>query len=87
MNDEMGFIVAHSLAEYPLWQAEAALAATAQQLVHVATGEGTSSLDSPYLRHYRALYALRRSKPMRAARQQHWGIDFARSTGSTFRSR
>ena len=42
MNDEMGFIVTHSLAEYPLSQAEAAIAATAQQLVHVATGEGTN---------------------------------------------
>src|SRR6476469_6706037 len=28
MNDEMGFIVLHSLAEYPLWQAEAAIAAS-----------------------------------------------------------
>src|ERR1700744_5755566 len=37
LNDEMGFIVLHSLAEYPVWQAEAAIVATAQQLVHVAT--------------------------------------------------
>jgi hypothetical protein len=37
----MGHIAARSLADYPLWQAEAALAATAHQLVDVATGEGT----------------------------------------------
>ena len=42
LNDEMGLIVRQSLAEYPLRQAEAALVATAQQLVHVATGEGTN---------------------------------------------
>ena len=44
LNDEMGFIVLRSLAEYPAWQAEAALAATAQQLVRVATGEGTLAI-------------------------------------------
>ena len=42
LNDEMGFIVRQSLAEYPLRQAEAAIVATAQQLVHVGTGEGTN---------------------------------------------
>src|SRR6185437_10855729 len=41
LNDEMGYIVTHSLADYPLWQAEAALASTAKQLTMVATGEGT----------------------------------------------
>ena len=41
LNDEMEFIVRRSLAEHPLWQAEAALVATAQQLAEVATGEGT----------------------------------------------
>ena len=58
LNDEMGFIVLHSLAEYPAWQAEAALAATAQQLVQVATGEGTNDWIRPYLRHHRALYSV-----------------------------
>ena len=42
LNDEMGLIVRQSLAEYPLRQAEAAIVATAQQLVHVGTGEGTN---------------------------------------------
>src|ERR1700744_6377189 len=43
LNDEMEFIVRRSLAEYPLWQAEAALVATAQQLTDVATGEGSDN--------------------------------------------
>ncbi len=57
LNDEMGFIVTHSLAEYPLWQAEAAL------VVHrAATGPRRDRrrhrpLDLSYLRHYRALHA------------------------------
>ena len=55
LNDEMGFIVLHSLAEYPAWQAEAALTATAQQLVHVAHRRRHQWLDRPYLRHHRAL--------------------------------
>ena len=71
-----GFIALHSLAEYPAWQAEAALAATAQQLVHVATGEGTIG----WLPHTYAIierYLPAQAKAMRAARQQHWDINFA----------
>ena len=42
LSDEMGHIVVGSLKDYPAWQAgAAALKATAEQLVHVATGEGT----------------------------------------------
>ena len=37
LDDEMSFIVRRSLIEHPLWQAEAALVATAQQLADVAT--------------------------------------------------
>jgi hypothetical protein len=76
MNEEMGFIALHSLAEYPLWQAEAAITATAQQLVHVATGEGTIG----WLPHTYGIierYVPAQAAPMRAARQQHWDIDFA----------
>jgi hypothetical protein len=76
MNEEMGFIALHSLAEYPLWQAEAAITATAQQLVHVATGEGSSG----WLPHTYGIierYVPAQAAPMRAARQQHWDIDFA----------
>jgi hypothetical protein len=75
MNDEMGFIVLHSLAEYPAWQAEAAVVATAQQLVHVATGEGTDS----WLPHTYGIierYIPAQVARMRAARQQHGRLDF-----------
>jgi hypothetical protein len=75
LDDEMGFIVQHSLAEYPGWQAEAALIATGQQLVDVATGEGTVK----WLPHTRGIierYVPTQTKAMRAARQQRRGIDF-----------
>jgi hypothetical protein len=75
LNDEMGFIVVRSLAEYPARQAEAALAATAQQLAHVATGEGTS-VWIPHTYGIIEHYIPAQLKPMRAARQQHWQLDF-----------
>ena len=40
LNDEMRTIVLESIKAYPLWQLEAALSASARQLVKVATGEG-----------------------------------------------
>jgi hypothetical protein len=76
MNDEMGFIVKQSLADYPLWQARAAAAATVDQLLHVATGEGTNG----WLPHTYGIierYIPSQTKPMRGAHQQHWDIDFA----------
>jgi hypothetical protein len=76
LNDEMGFIVTHSLAEYPAWQAEAAVAATAQQLVQVATGEGTNGWI-PHTYGIIERYLPAQLKPMRAAHQQHWDINFA----------
>jgi nitrogen fixation-related uncharacterized protein len=76
LNDEMGFIVMHSLAEYPRWQAEAAIAATAQQLVHVATGEGTNGWI-PHTYGIIERYIPAQTKPMRSAHQQHWDINFA----------
>jgi hypothetical protein len=76
MNDEMGFIVTHSLAEYPLWQAQAAAAATAKQLVSVATGEGTNGWI-PHTYGIIERYLPAQLKPMRAAHQQHWDINFA----------
>jgi hypothetical protein len=75
MNDEMGFIVTRSLAEYPLWQAEAAIVATARQLVHVATGEGTNGWI-PHTYGIIERYLPAQLEPMRAARQQHWDINF-----------
>jgi hypothetical protein len=76
LNDEMGLIVTHSLAEYPLWQAEAAIEATAQQLVSVATGEGTNGWI-PHTYGIIERYVPSQLKPMRAAHQQHGDIDFA----------
>ena len=76
LNDEIGFIVTHSLADYPLWQAEAALSATARQLVHVATGEGTNGWI-PHTYGIIERYIPSQLKPMRAAHQQHWDINFA----------
>jgi hypothetical protein len=75
LNDEMGFIVLHSLAEYPAWQAEAALAATARQLTLVATGEGASGWI-PHTYGIIERYIPSQLAPMRAARQQHWQLDF-----------
>ena len=76
LNDEMGLIVRQSLVEYPLRQAEAAIVATAQQLVLVGTGEGTNG----WIGHTYGIierYLPAQLKPMRAAYQQHWDIDFA----------
>jgi hypothetical protein len=76
MNDEMGYIATHALAEYPLWQAKAAVVATVDQLLHVATGEGTTG----WLPHTYGIidrYIPSQTKPMRAAHQQHWEINFA----------
>ena len=75
LSDEMGFIVLNSLAEYPAWQAKAALTGTAQQLVQVATGEGIGVwLGHTYGIVERFLPA--QMKPMRAAQQQRWHFDF-----------
>ena len=75
MNDEMSFIVTRSLAEYPLWQAEAAIVATARQLVHVGTGEGTHGWI-PHTYGIIERYVPAQLKPMRAAHQQNWQLDF-----------
>jgi hypothetical protein len=76
LDDEMGFIVRRSLVEHPLWQAEAALVATAQQLADVATGEGTQKWI-PHTSGIIERYLPAQVAPMRAARQQHRDIDFA----------
>ena len=75
LDDEMGFIVLHSLAEYPAWQAGAALAATAEQLTEVATGEGTNGWI-PHTYGIIEHYIPAQLGPMRAAHQQHWEINF-----------
>ncbi|MBR0777922.1 hypothetical protein JQ625_24080 [Bradyrhizobium diazoefficiens] len=76
LSDEMGTIVVDSLADYPAWQAGAALRALGQQLLHVATGEG-SSVWIPHTYGIIERYIPAQIAPMRAARQQHWGIDFS----------
>jgi hypothetical protein len=75
LNDEMGYIALHSLAEYPAWQAKAAIAATAQQLTDVATGEGTT-VWIPHTYGIIEYYIPGQLKAMRAARQQHHELDF-----------
>ncbi len=75
LNDEMGLIVRRSLVEYPLRQAEAAIVATAQQLVHVGTGEGTNG----WIGHTYGIierFIPSQVKPMRAAYQQQQDVDF-----------
>ena len=75
LNDEMGHIVVGALKDYPLWQIEAALKATGEQLVKVATGEGTLG----WLPHTYGIierYIPSQSKSMHAAHQQHWDINF-----------
>jgi hypothetical protein len=75
MNDEMGYIVVQSLKDYPAWQAGAALRAMGQQLLHVATGEGTNGWI-PHTYGIIERYVPAQVAPMRAARQQHWAINF-----------
>ncbi len=65
----------HSLAEYPLWQAEAAIVATGHQLVSVGTGEGTNGWI-PHTYGIIERYIPAQVKPMRAAHQQHWDFNF-----------
>ncbi|WP_245269882.1 hypothetical protein [Nitrobacter hamburgensis] len=76
MNGEMEFIATQALAAYPLWQTEAAVEATAEQLVQVGTGEGTTGWI-PHTYGIIERYLPEQVKAMRAARQQHWNIKFA----------
>lgn len=75
LGDEMGTIVERSLADYPVWQAGAALRAMGQQLLHVATGEG-ASVWIPHTYGIIERYIPAQVAPMRAARQQHWELNF-----------
>ena len=76
LGDEMRTIVLGSLRDYPALQAETALAATARQLVDVATGEGIlTTIWHTYgiIERYTPSVA----PAMRAARQQQGEIGFA----------
>ncbi len=66
LNDEMKTIVQGSLDDYPAWQAQAALAATAKQLTMAATGEGTHGWI-PHTYGIIERYIPSQLKPMRAA--------------------
>ncbi len=75
LNDEMRDIVLGSLRDYPAMQAQTALAATAQQLVMVRTGEGTHD------KLWHTYGIIERFMPdeiaaMRAAHQQRGLLDF-----------
>ncbi|MFO1110915.1 MAG: hypothetical protein U1E61_17190 [Bradyrhizobium sp.] len=75
LDAEMRTIVLGSLADYPARQAQAALAAVAKQLTMVATGEGVSE----WIGHTYGIierYIPDQIKPMRAANQQRWKLDF-----------
>ena len=76
MGDEMGYIAVHALADYPLWQAEAALMDTGEQLLKVATGENT---DHPTLMHTYGIFRDYLSQQLNAvdtARQQKNHLTF-----------
>jgi len=75
LGDEMELIVRGSLAEYPAWHAKAALTGTARQLVRVQTGEGVGE----WIGHTYGIierYLPAQVKPMLAANQQRWRLDF-----------
>lgn len=76
MSDEMGYIAIHALADYPLWQAKAAVTDAAEQLLKVATGENT---DHPTMMHTYGVfrrYLPQQVKAVDTARQQTRFIAF-----------
>jgi hypothetical protein len=75
LGDEMAEIAWKSVLAYPVAQLKAAIKATAEQLVSVATGEGSNN----YLAHTYGIverYLPHEIAAVRAARQQHWEFDF-----------
>jgi hypothetical protein len=75
LGDEMAYIAWHSLVAYPGEQSEAAIAATAKQLVSVATGEGSHN----FLAHTYGIierYLPREIAAVRKAHQQRGEFDF-----------
>ena len=87
MNDEMGFIVTHSLAEYPLWQAEAA-----HRRHRAATGPMSRPAKAPMagfpIPTASSSAICRRNSRRCARRISSIGTSISpRSTGSMFRSR
>ncbi|RIK96810.1 MAG: hypothetical protein DCC74_09310 [Proteobacteria bacterium] len=75
LGDEMAYIARRALIAYPGAQTATALRATAQQLVMVATGEGSHN----WIAHTWGIferYLPQELPAMRAARQQHGAFDF-----------
>lgn len=75
LGDEMAYIAWHSLLAYPAAQSQAAVKATATQLVSVATGEGSNN----WLAHTYGIierYLPQEVPAVRKAHQQHWEFDF-----------
>jgi hypothetical protein len=75
LGAEMRLIVLESLAAYPLWQLQAAAAASARQLVKAATGEGIV-VDIWHTVGMIEQFAPSALPAMRASRQLAGGIDF-----------
>ncbi|MFC0239268.1 hypothetical protein [Rhodopseudomonas telluris] len=75
LSDEMEFISRQAVTAYPWMQAKAAAKATWDQLVHVGTGEGTNGWI-PHTYGIIERYMPNQVPAMRAARQQHWDINF-----------
>ena len=76
LGNEMGYIAVHALADYPLWQAEAALTDAGEQLLKVATGENT---DHPTMMHTYGIFRdflPQQLKVVDAARQQKSHLTF-----------
>ena len=76
LGDEMSGIVIGSLHDYPAWQVQLALAATAHQLTRIASGEGVVNTV------WHTYWAIEKFAPgtaagMHAARQQRGEIGFA----------
>lgn len=75
LGDEMAFIAREALFAYPVLQAEMAAKAAAEQLVLVATGEGSHN----WIAHTYGIfetYLPDHVPAMRAARQQKWEFNF-----------
>lgn len=76
MSDEMGYIAAHALIEYPLWQAKDALINSSEQMLKVASGENT---DHPSLMHTYGIFrefVQHQLNLVDAARQQKGHLTF-----------
>ncbi|WP_420130937.1 hypothetical protein [Rhodopseudomonas sp.] len=75
LSDEMEYISQQAVKAYPWMQAKAAAKATWDQLMHVGTGEGTNGWI-PHTYGIIERYMPNQVTSMRAARQQHWDINF-----------